>query len=216
VAPYKRNQIEEAVRLLQPNWSREPGKQVPLRIKRLLDTDRQLGRDIRSGNPLKNRYAFFSEEPPGTGSEVWFSEYEAFAISVGRRLLNSGLPQETVVLALRLNRSLLEKGHRQATRVDARKLKQVKPAPGVPADAFKELFFFVLPTQASPRGNVIRDAPLAALRPARILKGERQLISFMSRELGFDHVAITIPVLNASIALRSALAQTTASTRGRK
>jgi hypothetical protein len=77
---YKRNQIEEAIaRIFDPNCE-EPPSELRTRIKRLLDLDRSMGRKVRSKDPEEGNFAFFSEEAPGTGADVSFSEYEAFAL----------------------------------------------------------------------------------------------------------------------------------------
>jgi hypothetical protein len=56
-------------------------------LKRLLDTDRSLGRSAKSADPEKATYAFFSQDAAGSGIEVRFQEYEAFALLTGWRFL---------------------------------------------------------------------------------------------------------------------------------
>src|SRR5262249_47985810 len=90
---YKRNQIEEAIaRIFDPNC-RKPPSEVRTRIKRLLELDRSRGRKVRSNDPEAGNFAFFSEEAPGTGADISFSEYEAFALLNGLRIIDrSSLP----------------------------------------------------------------------------------------------------------------------------
>jgi hypothetical protein len=65
---YKRNQIEEAIgRMFDPNCDKPPSE-LRTRIKRLLELDRSMGRKVRSKDPEKGNFAFFSEEAPGTGA----------------------------------------------------------------------------------------------------------------------------------------------------
>src|SRR4051812_28096277 len=67
---YKRNQVEEALsRLLEPK-TRDPSTELRSRVKRLLETDREMGRSPRSSEPEKSSYAFYSADAPGSGVEV--------------------------------------------------------------------------------------------------------------------------------------------------
>ena len=91
--------------------------QIRNRVKRLLDTDRALGRNKRASDPEKARYAFYSREMPGRGYENLFSEFEAFALLMALRLMGLGLPQGVVVTLLRRLRPQLERQHRQIVRL---------------------------------------------------------------------------------------------------
>jgi hypothetical protein len=85
----KRNQVEEAIsRVLDPG-STKPSPQLRTRLKRLLDTDRALGRSKRASDPERATFAFYSGQAPGRGVEIWFSEYEAFALLTGLRLMQT-------------------------------------------------------------------------------------------------------------------------------
>ena len=98
---YKRNQIEEAIaRIFDPNC-REPPSDLRTRIKRLLELDRSMGRKVRSKDPEEGNFAFFSEAAPGTGVDISFSEYEAFALINGLRIMNHGWPQSFAVSIMR-------------------------------------------------------------------------------------------------------------------
>jgi hypothetical protein len=115
---YKRNQVEEAIsRVLDPkvNASRSG---ITSRLKRLLDTDRALGCAPRSADPERANYAFYSVEAPGSGIEVWFSEYEAFALLNGIRLMSHGWPQRFAVMILRRIRADLERHHTRVLKQD--------------------------------------------------------------------------------------------------
>jgi hypothetical protein len=118
---YKRNQLEEAIiRTLHADERR--ANEVKLRIKRLLVTDRRLGRKKGSRDKTGDRFAFYSQDPPGSGVEVMFSGYEAFAVCAGLILLQHGIPQGTVVSILRDLRSDLEFAHRETLTKDPRLL----------------------------------------------------------------------------------------------
>jgi hypothetical protein len=115
---YKRNQLEEAIfSLLEPK-SHEPSTELRTRLKRLLETDRALGRSARSANPELANYAFYSADAPGSGVEVWFSEYEAFALFNGLSLMKHGWPQSFAVLVMRRVRADLEKQHARILKLD--------------------------------------------------------------------------------------------------
>jgi hypothetical protein len=91
---YKRNQVEEAIfRTLGARDARID--ELKFRLKRLLVTDRRLGRDADSDEEGDRHYAFYSQDPPGSGTEVMFSGYEAFAL-LGRER------RDTMKLAVRL------------------------------------------------------------------------------------------------------------------
>jgi hypothetical protein len=113
---YKRNQIEEAIaRIFDPD-SQEPPSELRTRIKRLLELDRSIGRKVRSKDPEEANFAFFSEEAPGTGADILFSEYEAFALLNGLRIMDHGWPQSFAVSMMRRVRVDLESEHARILR----------------------------------------------------------------------------------------------------
>src|SRR5262245_18653080 len=114
---YKRNQIEEAI--FRTFGAREERRnELKFRIKRLLVTDRRLGRNVKSAREEDRHYAFFGQEPPGSGTEIMFSAYEAFALLAGVILLEHGLPQARVVRVMRLVRRQLESAHSDILKKD--------------------------------------------------------------------------------------------------
>ena len=96
--------------VLQPN-SPEPTIELRTRIKRLLETDRSLGRAPRARDPERANYAFYSADAPGSGVEVWFSGYAAFALLQGLILLYSRLAQSFAVDVMR-RREVYRVAHR--------------------------------------------------------------------------------------------------------
>jgi hypothetical protein len=122
MAEYKRNQVEEAIAgVLEPRSS-ESTVELRTRIKRLLETDRAFGRSLRAPDPERANYAFYSADAPGSGVEVLFSAYEAFAILIGLRLMAHGWPQSFAVSVMRRVRPELEKEHMRILKQAANKL----------------------------------------------------------------------------------------------
>jgi len=122
MSEFKRNQVEEAISgVLEPR-STGPTAELRTRLKRLLETDRALGRVPRSADRERTNYAFYSAEAPGSGVEVWFSEYEAFALLNGLRLMGHGWPQSFAVSVMRRVRPKLEKEHARILKQDAHEL----------------------------------------------------------------------------------------------
>jgi hypothetical protein len=119
---YKRNQIEEAIaRVVVPN-SKELPSELRTRIKRLLELDRSMGRKVRSKDAEEANFAFFSEDAPGSGADISFSEYEAFALLNGLRMMDHFWPQSVAVSIMRRVRCDLEREHARILRQDPDKL----------------------------------------------------------------------------------------------
>lgn len=110
---YKRNQVEEAISRTVGEKSAKPSSALRTRLKRLLDLDRSL-QDARSERSGNRDYAFYDNEAPGKGREIFFSDYEAFALLTGLRMLNHGWPQNFVVTTLRDIRDELTASHSRA------------------------------------------------------------------------------------------------------
>ena len=119
---FKRNQVEQAISRTTEEHAANLSSELRTRLKRLLDTDRNLGRRPRSANPEDANYAFYSSDAPGKGVEVWFSDYEAFALLTGLRLLQHGWPQSFAVATLRRIRPELERHHARIQKQDPKEL----------------------------------------------------------------------------------------------
>jgi hypothetical protein len=115
---HKRNQVEEAISRAFGEQSARPSSELRTRLKRLLETDRSLGRNLRSADPERANYAFYGSDSPGRGVEVWFSDYEAFALMTGLRLLQHRWPQSFPVAVLRRLRPELEREHARILKQD--------------------------------------------------------------------------------------------------
>jgi hypothetical protein len=121
MAYYKRNQVEEAiVRTLRAEDARV--SELKLKMKRLLVTDRRLRRGKRSDDKAGHRYAFYSHRPQGSGVEVMFNSYEAFALLAALIVLEHGIPQAKVVSILQEIRSDFEAAHRDILQKDPKEL----------------------------------------------------------------------------------------------
>jgi hypothetical protein len=119
---FKRNQVEAAIfRTLGARDDRR-GNELKLRLKRLLVADRRLARRRRSGEKANRRHAFYSQEAPGSGLEVMFSSYEAFALMAALIVLEHGIPQAKVVSILQEVRSDLQGAHRETLETDPKAL----------------------------------------------------------------------------------------------
>src|ERR1700730_6436885 len=119
---FKRNQVEEAIaHLFDPN-SQDPPSDLRMRIKRLLEIDRAAGRNVRSKNAEEANFAFFSDEAHGSGADVSFSEYEAFALVNALILMAHRWPASFAVSVMRRVRRDLEKEHGRILQQDPDKL----------------------------------------------------------------------------------------------
>lgn len=119
---YKRNQVEEAVFRTLHASDEARVNELKLRLKRLLVTDRHLGIDVKSDEEVDSHYAFYSQKPHGSGIEVMFSAYEAFALLAAVMLLEHGLPQSRVVRVMRRVRNQFEAAHAETLKKDPKKL----------------------------------------------------------------------------------------------
>ena len=209
----KRNQLEQAICLMHEPGARAPSVELKTRLKRLLETDRDLGRKPRSADAEQANYAFFSAEPPGSGVEVWFSEYEAFALYTGWRLLEHGFPQATAVSILRRARPQLEPKHREILHLDPaiifdqeRIMQGAKPG-SIAVSTLEPLFL----TIASRQGR----QPVTAVDPTREVRicDEIELMRFVRSEVGLSTTTFELTV--AAHKLRAELLKTTPTKRGR-
>ena len=88
---YKRNQVEQVIcQTFRAEDAR--ADELKLRLKRLLVTDRRLVRRKGADKRAGRGYAFYSQEAPGSGTEVMFSGYEGFALLAGLMTLEHGMP----------------------------------------------------------------------------------------------------------------------------
>jgi hypothetical protein len=121
MAKHKSNQVREAIfRTLGAEGER--AQEITFRLRRLYAADRRLGRRPRSRDEAEHHYAFFSDAPPGTGADILFNDYEAFASLAAVMLLEHGLPQATVIRLLRHLRPQLQRIHKENLAKDPNQL----------------------------------------------------------------------------------------------
>jgi hypothetical protein len=174
---YKRNQVEEAIfRALGARDERVD--ELRFRLKRLLVTDRRLGSNAKSAEEEDRHYAFYSQKPPGSGIEVMFAPYEAFALLAAIMLLEHGLPQSGVVKVMRRVRRQFEAAHAETLKKDPSELfdqKAITPAkPGMIATDNTDPVFLVIvrltDSAVDPSGS-----------PAAVCRGHEELAAFWKR-----------------------------------
>lgn len=214
---FKRNQIEEAIAaVLRPkDGALPPGLRI--RVKRLLDTDRTLGRDAGRGPPETASFAFYSAEPPGSGTEIWFSGYEAFALLVGLRLQGHGWPQRAVVRILRQVRQELERDYHRTLSQNSAELfdpgeLERRATPGALADKVTDPVYLAIVTPERPNGN---SADESMPRKCGICRGQRALSEFIRKNAPPGMLTIVLEVAASVHALRHFLLQTKPRKRGR-
>jgi hypothetical protein len=178
VVRFKRNQVQETVlRTLSAKDAR--AAELKLRLHRLLVTDRRLNRNKRT-RKAGGRYAFYSQEPPGSGVEVMFSGYEAFALLVAIMLLEHGIPQATVVSILRQVRGDLEAAHVQRLKMDPKVLfdpqvvrEMVKPGV-IATDNVAPVFLAFVRLSGSEVDGKVREA-------ITVCRGHDELVAFIAK-----------------------------------
>ena len=204
---YKRNQMEEAISVAL-GQGLPPSDVLQTKLKRLLDTDRNLDRKPRSKDPELASYAFYSGDAPGRGSEVRFSSYEVFALLQALHLMEHGSTQARAVAILRRARPALEPKHAAILRWDPAELfdeQKIREAarPGSLAVWSTRPVFLVI---ASPKGAERSSAVEAVLEADQLMPFSRKLPGYL--------VSIT-ELTRTAHDLRYALAKTEPSKRGR-
>jgi hypothetical protein len=174
---YKRNQVEEAIFQTLGAQGRRV-QEVRFRIKRLLVSDRATLVDD------DQNYAFFGQKPPGSGVEVMFSAYEAFALLAAIILLEHGLPQATVVKVMRQVRHDFEVAHARILKNDPKALFDQKKVlaqaqPGTIAVDNTDPIFLAI---ARLTGSSVDHANTP---PARVCRGQDALMAFIKKRSQF-------------------------------
>jgi ribosomal protein S9 len=182
MSQYKRNQVEEAISRTLGEESSEPSPGLRTQLKRLLDTDRTLTGDAREVGLKVTNFAFYSSESPGKGSEVLFSDYEAFALHSAWRLLEHSWPQSFVVNALRTIRPDFERQHHRILKQDPRvlfdeKAIQKKARPGdLGVDNTDPVFMTIVSGKATYKDGI------GDKTTATICRGMEQVSKFIKQE----------------------------------
>jgi hypothetical protein len=208
---FKRNQVEEAIASVLEPGSAKPSSEMRTRLRRLLETDRGLGRSKRSPDPERANFAFSGMDAPGRGFENWFTGYEAFALLTGLRLMRDRWPQGLVVAVLRRVKPDLERHHARILSqnptilFDHERIRQ-QARPGDLAASNTDPVFLVINSKD-------REHDTGA-NPAAICQGQAELMRFI-KTFGSGQTW-TVMELGTSIpALSLALAKTEPRKRGR-
>jgi len=210
---YKRNQIEEAIaRIFDPNCE-QPPSELRTRIKRLLELDRSIVRRLGSKEAEEANFGFFSEEAPGTGADILFSEYEAFALLNGLRIMEHGWPQGFAVSIMRRVRPDLEREHARILRQHPDKLfdQQAIRARARPGDIAVDNVDPVFLTVASKAQRAPDDGQTAPL--SAVCHGMERVSKFI-RHVGASSVTM-FEVATLAHRLRQELMKTEPRRRGR-
>jgi len=210
---FKRNQVEEAIlRTLGASDAR--AAELKLRLHRLLVVDRRLGRGKRTRDRAGDRYAFYSQEPPGSGVEVMFSGYEAFAVLVAIMLLEHGIPQATVVSILRQVRGDLETAHARRLQMDRKALfnpqavrATIKPGM-IATDNTAPVFLAFVRLSGSEVDGKVREA-------ITVCRGHAELVAFITKHSLPGLGATFFELVSLMWKLADNLAQTQPIKRGR-
>jgi hypothetical protein len=209
---FKRNQIEMAIARMYDSSCREPPPELRIRIKRLLELDRSRARKLRSTDAEEANFAFFSEEAPGTGADILFSQYEAFALLNGLRIMEHGWPQGFAVSIMRRIRPDLEREHARILRQNPEKLfdwqaiRATARAGDLAVDNTDPVFV-VLATASGRSPDKAQTAPLSAV--CHGMEGVRQF----SRHVGPASLSL-FEVVTLSHNLRTELLSSKPKSRG--
>jgi hypothetical protein len=208
---YKRNQLEEAIARVFDSDSEQRRFELRTRIKRLLELDRRLGRKLQSNDPEHACFAFYTEEPPGTGADISFTEYEAFALLTGLRMMEHGWPQGLAVSMLRRVRRDLEREHARILRQPVDQLFNqdvisTKARPGELAIANTDPVFLAVLTKSDRTPDRSKGLP-------RVCRGFQEAMKF-SREMGAWSMT-TFELATPAYRVRQELTKTQPRRRGR-
>ena len=205
---YKRNQVEEAIARTMGHHPNAPAAELLTRSKRLLDADRAKGCTKRSDDPERSNYAFYSDKSPGKGVEVNFTDYEAFALQTGTRMLDHGWPQGFVVSTLRRVRPDLEAAHRRILRNEARSLSVIR----------EQYSGSLVPTRSDPEFLLIVSDPATgqqnSAKPyARLFRDQEAAFQFQLERPGRS--CTWLELVSPAVALHRQLQQIEPRKRGR-
>ena len=154
---FTRGQLEWAIaqatnRTIGPGGP--PRRDLQMKLKRLLDIDRQREVDTAQAWPEFRRFAFLSGVLPGKGVAIDYTAFDAFSLLLGLHLLESNVPQLAVIRLLRLIRLELEREHKRILRLSPERLADSKRGlesrikEGLLVEDVRKMVFLILPTGA--------------------------------------------------------------------
>jgi hypothetical protein len=211
---YKRNQVEEAI---FETFGAKSARidQLRFRFKRLLAADRNLRQRRKSRGENHRHYGFYSAKPQGSGVEVMFSGYEAFALLAAIMLLEHGLPQAGVVKIMRQVRRSLESAYAQTLKEDPAALFDEEAVMAgaktgmIATDNVHPVFLAFATDSSSSVDNQIAGSPVA------VCQGDAELMEFIKRNAIHGRVATIFEFVRLMHTLTANLSQTRAAKRGR-
>jgi len=212
---YKRNQVEAAIAAVLDSRSVTPSLELRTRLKRLLDTDRAAGIVARANEPERSNYAFYSAKGPGTGVEVWFSDYEVFALLNGLQLMTHGWPQGFAVSVMRRVRPELEKEFARILKQDPRRLfddEAILSKANAGGMAFNNMdpVLLTIVTKSGALQQELKQ-PLACA----VCRGPEAAMKFFQTAAGGRGALTMVDVVGPAHSLTKALAHTEPQHRGR-
>jgi len=228
---YKRNQINEVlIKAIRSSHSRLDDQAVLIRVKRLLDYDRKS--KPSPGGITPPVHAFYDGEAAGSGLDVTFAAYSAFALFIALRLMSCGLPQGRAVFALRYFREPLEREHQRISEIDLASLlgrrgtvfagfnaigREHQIEKGQAVERIDDMVFFCVHADLEAFGMVTRDiAEAGGRRPDNICRGKKELVERLALDAFSQSPTLVIELMNPFIQLSHLLSKTEPARRGRK
>ncbi|HZH27416.1 MAG TPA: hypothetical protein VEY95_09560 [Azospirillaceae bacterium] len=224
---FKRDQVQRAIAMATGKIDgpdRGPSKTLKADLKRLLDLDRGKGVDwLRSrGGPV--HFAFFDQEPPGSGVDIAYSFANAFRLHLGQRLLQGGLPQMEAVYILRQTRHRLDRAlagilavppeHRRPDLSAVELERQIRN--GLLIRSAQAMTYFVTHGGMGAGSLLHRDPATGELESANVPTGVEELARVLEAlALSSALPLMVVEIANPAYQLHHLLLTTPASRRGR-
>jgi hypothetical protein len=207
---WKRNQMEQAISATL-GQGLTPSPSLQTKLKRLLDTDRELERKFRPKGARAANFAFYSSAPPGRGAEVLFSEYEVFALLMALNLMEHGSTQARAVSIIKRARPRLEPKHaailkwNPADLFDEKKIRDAAREGSLAVSSTRPVFLAI----ASPKPSAVEQSA----EPEVAVLEANQLMAFSRKRARY--LLSLVELTKTAHVLHHALENTTASKRGR-
>jgi hypothetical protein len=179
----------------------EPGHELRMKLKRLLDLDRKKGVNATKPWPEFCRFAFLEGGLPGKGFAIAYTRYDAFALLLGLRLLDNNVPQMAVIRVLRRVRLDLQAEFERILRISPDLLAQSnqgvegKIKAGLLVQDPAEMVFFALPSGAGAEAFYRRQRD-GKLELANIAHSPRELVKFITHLTLVSPPALVFELVN--------------------
>lgn len=224
-AAYKRNQVDWALWHLIDRGrltTAEPPALLIHQIKRLIDVDRKLGVEPQ-GNGWKQRYAFLSGPPQGTGGENAYRLEEVISLWIGLQLLHLGLPQLEIIQFLRALKPRLDRAvgeiiepYLDAIAVMARNRSGDQARKLRTGDFLEHAkHVYIAAEEVSARGVEALSRGHAESVASNICIGRAELLRFIENHVSRSKRLVVLEIANALLSLVYFLSMTPPKRRGR-